>query len=101
MAAEGYAVRLSDRSEEECVPNEFRVHHGSLSKIEREAVEQELQRGETPVTALGHPVQGRAMTALIFIYKLRRRCGTMESIILLGTPQFFARTAQPEAASQI
>lgn len=52
VTAEGYAVRLSDRCEEECVPNEFRVHHGSLSKIEREAVEQELQRGETPVTAL-------------------------------------------------
>lgn len=52
VAAEGFAVRLSDRCEEECVPNEFRVHHGSLSKIEREAVEQELQRGETPVTAL-------------------------------------------------
>ena len=52
VVAEGYAVRLSDRSEEECVPNEFRVHHGSLSKIERESVEQELQRGETPITAL-------------------------------------------------
>ena len=52
VGAEGYAVRLSDRCEEECVPNEFRVHHGSLSKIERESVEQELQRGETPITAL-------------------------------------------------
>lgn len=52
VAAEGFAVRLGDRCEAECVPNEFRVHHGSLSKIEREAVEQELQRGQTPVTAL-------------------------------------------------
>ena len=52
MAAEGYAVMLGDRSEDECVPNEFRVHHGSLSKIERESVELELQRGETPITAL-------------------------------------------------
>ena len=52
VAAEGFAVILGDRCEEECVPNEFRVHHGSLSKIEREAVEQELQRGETPITAL-------------------------------------------------
>ena len=52
VSAEGYAVRLGDRSEEECVPNEFRVHHGSLSKIERESVEQELQRGENPITAL-------------------------------------------------
>lgn len=52
VAAEGFAVRLGDRCEAECVPNEFRVHHGSLSKIEREAVEQELQRGQAPVTAL-------------------------------------------------
>lgn len=52
VAAEGFAVRLGDRCEEEYVPNEFRVHHGSLSKIEREAVEQELQRGQTPITAL-------------------------------------------------
>lgn len=52
VAAEGFAVRLGDRCEAECVPNEFRVHHGSLSKIEREAVEQELQREQTPVTAL-------------------------------------------------
>lgn len=52
VAAEGFAVRLGDRCEAECVPNEFRVHHGSLSKIEREAVERELQMGQTPVTAL-------------------------------------------------
>ena len=52
VAAEGFTVRLGDRCEAECVPNEFRVHHGSLSKIEREAVEQELQKGQTPVTAL-------------------------------------------------
>lgn len=52
VAAEVFAIKLSDRCEEECVPNEFRVHHGSLSKIERESVEQELQRGETPITAL-------------------------------------------------
>mgnify|MGYP003289708879 FL=1 len=52
VAAEGYAVMLGDRIEDECVPNEFRVHHGSLSKIERESVELELQRGETPITAL-------------------------------------------------
>ena len=50
--AENYAVLLADMSEEANVPNEFRVHHGSLSKVEREAVEQELQKGQTPVTAL-------------------------------------------------
>ena len=52
VAAEGYAVRLGDMSDEENVPNEFRVHHGSLSKVERETVEMELQMGETPITAL-------------------------------------------------
>ena len=31
VAAEGFAVRLADKCEEECVPNELRVHHGSLS----------------------------------------------------------------------
>jgi ATP-dependent Lhr-like helicase len=52
VAAEGYAVRLGDMSDEGNVPNEFRVHHGSLSKVERESVEQELQAGGTPITAL-------------------------------------------------
>lgn len=50
--AESYAVLLGDMCEKENVPNEFRVHHGSLSKEERESVEHELQKGETPVTAL-------------------------------------------------
>lgn len=52
VSAEGYAVHLGDISDEENVPNEFRVHHGSLSKVERESVELELQAGETPITAL-------------------------------------------------
>lgn len=48
---EEYAVKLSDLCEENGVPNEFRVHHGSISKIERESVERDLQKGEHPVTA--------------------------------------------------
>lgn len=52
VSAETYAVMLGDMCEEANVPNEFRVHHGSLSKEERESVEQELQKGATPVTAL-------------------------------------------------
>lgn len=52
VAAESYAVLLGDMCEAANVPNEFRVHHGSLSKIERESVEQELQKGLTPITAL-------------------------------------------------
>lgn len=50
--AENYAVDLSDMCEQDGVPNEFRVHHGSLSKLERESVEHDLQKGEKPVTAL-------------------------------------------------
>ena len=52
VAAERYAVLLGDMCDEANVPNEFRVHHGSLSKVERESVELELQMGETPITAL-------------------------------------------------
>ena len=50
--AESYAVHLADKCEAANVPNEFRVHHGSLSKEERESVEHDLQRGELPITAL-------------------------------------------------
>lgn len=49
--AEEYVVKLSDMCDENGVPNEFRVHHGSISKIERESVEQDLQKGEHPITA--------------------------------------------------
>lgn len=49
---EAYAVQLSDMCEKNCVPNEFRVHHGSISKIERETVENDLLKGEHPTTAI-------------------------------------------------
>lgn len=48
--AESYGVQLSDMCEINGVPNEFRVHHGSISRIERESVERDLQKGEWPVT---------------------------------------------------
>lgn len=48
--AESYGVHLSNMCEINGVPNEFRVHHGSISKIERESVERDLQKGECPVT---------------------------------------------------
>lgn len=47
---EMYAVHLSDICEENSVPNEFRAHHGSISKIERESIERTLQKGEQPIT---------------------------------------------------
>ncbi len=50
--AEAYAVTLSELSQAAGVPNEFRIHHGSLSRADREEVEKELQKGRTPVTAI-------------------------------------------------
>lgn len=50
--AEKYAVMLSELSFHKNYPNEFRVHHGSLSKIEREEVEADLQKGLQPITAV-------------------------------------------------
>lgn len=47
-----YAALLRDMSDKLCVPNEFHIHHGNLSKIERENVEKELQLGHTPITAI-------------------------------------------------
>lgn len=49
--AEIYALKAIDLCEANGVPNEFRVHHGSLSKTERESVERDLQCGKYPVTA--------------------------------------------------
>lgn len=49
---EYYAVRLSELCEEKGVVNEFRVHHGSVSKAGRETVEHELQEGKYPITAI-------------------------------------------------
>ncbi len=51
VLVEQFAVALSDMSSVNGVPNEFRVHHGSLSKNERESVERELQKGDFPITA--------------------------------------------------
>jgi ATP-dependent Lhr-like helicase len=49
---ESLAARLSDLSDEECVPNEFFPHHGSLAKHLREDLEKRLQKGNKPTTAI-------------------------------------------------
>ena len=49
---ESYSVALAEKCEKNNVPNEFRTHHGSISKIERESVEHELLEGNYPVTAV-------------------------------------------------
>ncbi|WP_433784428.1 DEAD/DEAH box helicase [Actinomycetospora sp. CA-101289] len=48
---EGYADRLRRECENARVPNEFFAHHGSLSKAEREDVEERLKSPE-PATAI-------------------------------------------------
>ncbi|HEC8340404.1 TPA: DEAD/DEAH box helicase [Providencia rettgeri] len=49
---ESIAATLSDLSEMNIVPNEFFPHHGSLSKELRETLEQRLQKGNIPTTAI-------------------------------------------------
>lgn len=49
---EAYSVALAEKCEKNNVPNEFRTHHGSISKVERESVEHELLDGSYPVTAV-------------------------------------------------
>lgn len=50
--AEGYTTRLGEMCEENNIPNEFRIHHGNLSREIRGSVERELQKGRYPVTAI-------------------------------------------------
>ena len=52
MEAELYTANLSELCEAYYIPNEFRIHHGNLSKEVREGVEKELQNGTYPVTAI-------------------------------------------------
>ncbi len=71
---EQYGVLLSDMCSENSVPNEFRVHHSNLSKIERESVEHELQKGEYPVT-----------TVCTSTLELGVDIGKVKSIVQIGT----------------
>lgn len=50
--AETVALNLKDLCKEQGVPNEFVVHHGSLSKNDREQVEHRLKEGTHPTTAI-------------------------------------------------
>ncbi len=49
---EHYCLLLNEKCNNENVPNEFRIHHGSISKELRTKVEHELQSGKTPITAI-------------------------------------------------
>jgi len=50
--AEEYTTKLGDLCSENNIPNEFRIHHGNLSREIRGNVERELQEGRYPVTAI-------------------------------------------------
>ena len=52
IEAEEYATKLRILCEENNIPNEFRIHHGNLSREIRGNVERELQEGRYPVTAI-------------------------------------------------
>lgn len=49
---EEIAATLSERSENNCIPNEFFPHHGSLSKEIRESLEARLQEEIIPTSAV-------------------------------------------------
>lgn len=49
---ERFAVMLSERCEQNHVPNEFFPHHGSLAKELREFLEARLQKEQLPTTAV-------------------------------------------------
>lgn len=49
---EAYTDALRGRCENNRLPNEFFAHHGSLSKAEREDVEDRLRHGAPPTTAV-------------------------------------------------
>ncbi len=50
--AEEYGICLSDICKMNHVPDEFRVHHGNISKISRETIERDLLKGDLPITAI-------------------------------------------------
>ncbi|MCC8039093.1 MAG: DEAD/DEAH box helicase [Bacteroidales bacterium] len=74
--AEAFRVALGEISRQQAVPDEFRIHHGSLSRADRSQVEQELQAGERPVTAI--------CTASM---ELGVDIGKVKSIAQIGTAQ--------------
>ncbi|MCC8175796.1 MAG: DEAD/DEAH box helicase [Bacteroidales bacterium] len=74
--AEAFRVALGEISRQQGVPDEFRIHHGSLSHADRSDVEKELQAGERPVTAI--------CTASM---ELGVDIGKVKSIAQIGTAQ--------------
>ena len=51
-SAEDLSILLADISKREGVPNEFLIHHSSIDKEDRKYLEQTLQEGKKPTTAI-------------------------------------------------
>lgn len=80
---ESIAAMLSDLSETYHVPNEFFPHHGSLSRDLRETLEQRLQQGNLPTTAI-----------CTMTLELGIDIGKVKSVIQVGAPHSVASLRQ-------
>jgi ATP-dependent Lhr-like helicase len=80
---ESTADRLRRRSEKLNVPNEFYPHHGSLSKVLREELEDRLKDGKLPTTAV--------CTSTL---ELGVDIGSVKSVVQIGAPRSLASLKQ-------
>jgi ATP-dependent Lhr-like helicase len=80
---ESAADRLRLRSEKSNVPNEFYPHHGSLSKVLREELEERLKDGRLPTTAV--------CTSTL---ELGVDIGSVKSVAQIGAPRSMASLRQ-------
>ncbi|TWB89340.1 ATP-dependent Lhr-like helicase [Bradyrhizobium macuxiense] len=80
---ESTADRLRRRSEKLNVPNEFYPHHGSLSKVLREELEDRLKDGRLPTTAV--------CTSTL---ELGVDIGSVKSVAQIGAPRSLASLRQ-------
>jgi ATP-dependent Lhr-like helicase len=80
---ESTADRLRRRSEKLNVPNEFYPHHGSLSKVLREELEDRLKDGKLPTTAV--------CTSTL---ELGVDIGSVKSVAQIGAPRSLASLKQ-------
>ena len=80
---ESAADRLRRRSEKASVPNEFYPHHGSLSKVLREELEDRLKDGKLPTTAI--------CTSTL---ELGVDIGSVKSVAQIGAPRSLSSLRQ-------
>lgn len=80
---ESAADRLRRRSDKQNVPNEFYPHHGSLSKVLREELEERLKDGRLPTTAV--------CTSTL---ELGVDIGSVKSVAQIGAPRALASLRQ-------